>query len=59
MQAYCPRVRQEKTEIADDGAPVGLDDKNPILDYYECIIFAAPGAKVEINGTPYHTYKDL
>lgn len=58
-QAYCPRVSQQKTEIRDDGAPVSSDEKNPILDYFECIVFSRPDGSVNIGGTEYTEYVAL
>lgn len=58
-QAYCPRIVQKAAEIADDGAPTAGDDKNPVLDYYQCVVFAKPGATTTIGGRTYTTYEDL
>lgn len=57
--AYCPRVVQTAEEITDDGAPAGDDDKNPVLDYYQCIILSAPGATTTINGRAFSTYEEI
>ncbi|KAG5483387.1 hypothetical protein LSCM1_04935 [Leishmania martiniquensis] len=58
-QAYCPRVRQSADAIADDGAPVATDDRNPVLDYFQCIVYARPGGAATIDGVSYATYADL
>ncbi|GET87170.1 tyrosyl-tRNA synthetase, putative [Leishmania tarentolae] len=58
-QAYCPRVKQSASVITDDGAPGATDDRNPVLDYLQCIIYSRPGAGVTIDGTTYATYEDL
>lgn len=58
-QAYCPRVQQAAHAITDDGAPVATDDRNPVLDYFQCVVYARPGATASINGTTYATYNDL
>ncbi|CBZ25003.1 putative tyrosyl-tRNA synthetase [Leishmania mexicana MHOM/GT/2001/U1103] len=58
-QAYCPRVKQSATAITDDGAPVATDDRNPVLDYFQCVVYARPGAAATVDGTTYATYEDL
>ncbi|KPA77365.1 tyrosyl-tRNA synthetase putative (TyrS) [Leptomonas pyrrhocoris] len=58
-QAYCPRVAQAEQDVTDDGAPVATDDRNPVLDYYRCIVYARPGEAATINGVRYTTYEDL
>ncbi|KAG5505193.1 hypothetical protein JIQ42_04381 [Leishmania sp. Namibia] len=57
--AYCPRVKQSVLAITDDGAPVASEDRNPVLDYFQCVVYARPGAVVTINGLTYATYDDL
>ncbi|RHW71171.1 tyrosyl-tRNA synthetase [Trypanosoma brucei equiperdum] len=57
--AYCPRVAQKSTEVTDDGAPVASEDKNPVLDYFECLVFSKPGATAVVDGAEYNTYADL
>lgn len=54
--SYCPRVCQKKSEICDDGAPESSTEKNPILDYYECIVFSRPNEKVVINNREFNSY---
>lgn len=58
-QAYCPCVAQSAQGVTDDGAPVATDDRNPVLDYYRCIVYARPGVAATIAGTTYATYDDL
>jgi tyrosyl-tRNA synthetase len=58
-QAYCPRVVQSAYAVTDDGAPVATDDRNPVLDYYQCVVYARPGVSATINGNTYATYEDL
>ncbi|KPI83936.1 tyrosyl-tRNA synthetase putative (TyrS) [Leptomonas seymouri] len=58
-QAYCPRVVQSAQDVTDDGAPVATDDRNPVLDYYRCVVYARPGVAATINGQRYATYDDL
>eukprot|EP00796_Vickermania_ingenoplastis_P009057 gene9057-6355_t len=58
-QAYCPRVCQQKSEIRDDGAPVSSEEKNPVLDYFECIVFSRPEGSVTIGGTQFQEYVAL
>ncbi|CAJ1019896.1 tRNA synthetases class I (W and Y), putative [Leishmania lindenbergi] len=58
-QAYCPRVKQSANIITDDGAPVATDDRNPVLDYFQCVVYARPGAVATIDGATYATYEDL
>lgn len=58
-QAYCPRVSQKKSEISDDGTPESSIEKNPILDYYECIVFSRPNEKVCINNKEFNNYDSL
>ncbi|RNF04261.1 putative tyrosyl-tRNA synthetase [Trypanosoma rangeli] len=57
--AYCPRSRQRKEEVSEDGAPVPNEDKNPVLDYYQHVIYSRPGAKITVSGTTYKTYEEL
>ncbi|ORC86241.1 putative tryptophanyl-tRNA synthetase [Trypanosoma theileri] len=57
--AYCPRKVQVKTEVTDDGAPVLNDDKNPVLDYFEHIVYSRPGSSITVDGTIYATYEEL
>ncbi|ESL07578.1 tyrosyl-tRNA synthetase [Trypanosoma rangeli SC58] len=57
--AYCPRSRQTKAEVSEDGAPVPDEDKNPVLDYYQHVIYSRPGAKITMGGTTYKTYEEL
>lgn len=57
--AYCPRVAQTTTEVTDDGAPVASDEKNPVLDYYQHIIYSRPGATATVDGVEYTTYEGL
>lgn len=59
QQAYCPRVAQVTTAVTDDGAPVATDEKNPVLDYYQCILFSRPGATVSVGSATYTTYEEL
>lgn len=58
-QAYCPRVYQKKSEIRDDGAPESSTEKNPILDYFECIVFSRVDGSVSINNKEYSNYESL
>lgn len=58
-QAYCPRVAQSFGEVTEDGLAQGNDDKNPVLDYYQCVIFAAPGGCTVVNGRQFKTYEQL
>lgn len=58
-QAYCPRVAQSAQDVTDDGAPVATDDRNPVLDYYQCVVYARPGVAATIGGVTYATYEDL
>lgn len=58
-QAHCPKVSQVKLEIRDDGAPQTYEGKNPILDYYECLVFSRPDGSVTINGKEYKEYSHL
>lgn len=58
-QAYCPRVCQKKSEIRDDGAPESSSEKNPILDYYECIVFSREDGSVLINNKEFRNYGSL
>ncbi|KAG8342728.1 putative tRNA synthetases class I (W and Y) [Trypanosoma vivax] len=57
--AYCPRAVQKVVEVTEDGAPTENEDKNPVLDYFNCIVFSHPGATVEVGGTQYRTYEEL
>ncbi|RNF26982.1 putative tyrosyl-tRNA synthetase [Trypanosoma conorhini] len=57
--AYCPRARQTRAEVSEDGAPVSDEDKNPVLDYYQHVIYSRPGATTTVNGTVYKTYEEL
>lgn len=58
-QAYCPPVFQKKSEIRDDGAPECSDEKNPVLDYFECIVFSRSNACVSIGDNEYRDYSSL
>ncbi|KAK7198524.1 tyrosyl-tRNA synthetase [Novymonas esmeraldas] len=58
-QAYCPRVQQSTHAVAEDGAPVAADDRNPVLDYLQCVVYARIGAAATIDGVTYATYDDL
>ncbi|EAN95560.1 putative tyrosyl-tRNA synthetase [Trypanosoma cruzi] len=57
--AYCPRLRQKKAEVPEDGAPVSSEEKNPVLDYFQHVIYSRPAASTTINGTLYKTYEEL
>ncbi|EPY25213.1 tyrosyl-tRNA synthetase [Strigomonas culicis] len=35
------------------------DDKNPVLDYYQCVVFARPGATTAIGGRTFAAYADM
>jgi tyrosyl-tRNA synthetase len=58
MAAYCPRAVQE-TVATEDGLPASDDNKNPVLDYMECVVFSRPGHSITIDGVAYKTYKEL
>ncbi|CCW67853.1 unnamed protein product [Phytomonas sp. Hart1] len=58
-QAYCPRVAQKTADITEDGSPREDDNTNPVLDYYQCIIFSRPDATTTIGGHTFTTYKGL
>ncbi|CCW64284.1 unnamed protein product [Phytomonas sp. EM1] len=58
-QAYCPRVAQKTADVTEDGSPQRNDNTNPILDYYQCIIFAKTGATTTIEGHTFATYTEL
>ena len=58
--AHCPRVAQVAGEVADDGLGAGSDDKNPVLDYVEFVIFSVPGAVFTIpSGEVFTSYSLL
>lgn len=59
--AYCPRVVQKKVETGadDSGLPDADDDKNPVLDYIECIVLSSPGSTMDVAGTTFTAYADL
>ncbi|CAD2219390.1 tyrosyl-tRNA synthetase [Angomonas deanei] len=59
LQAYCPKVAQQQTAVTEDGAPESTDDKNPILDYYQCVVFSRPGASTKIGEKEFSTYEAL
>lgn len=59
LNAHCPRVVQEASQTNEDGLGEGSDDKNPVLDYVECILLGSPGSSLTVAGVEYTSYKVL
>ncbi|CUG92385.1 tyrosyl-tRNA synthetase, putative [Bodo saltans] len=59
LNAHCPRVAQEANQTNEDGLGEGSDDKNPVLDYVECILLGSPGSSLTVAGVEYKSYKVL
>lgn len=57
--AYCPCVARTTTEITEDGTPEASENKNPVLEYYQYIIYSRTDASTVIDGVVYKTYNEL